>query len=75
MNYTWDAGLSFELDNIIESSKEEKESFAKLSKQNPELLPEIIKKAYQVWMSEPNIKLSKLKKKGMHQNFFNFKMK
>jgi pimeloyl-ACP methyl ester carboxylesterase len=62
MNYTWDAGLSFELDNIMESSQEEKESFAKLSKQDPELLPEIIKKAYQVWMSEPNIKLSKLKK-------------
>jgi len=62
MNYTWDAGLTFDLDNIMESSEEEKQNFAKLSKQDPELLPQIIKKAYQVWMSEPNIKLSKLKK-------------
>ena len=46
----------------MESSQEEKESFAKLSKQDPELLPQIINKAYQVWQSEPNIKLSKLKK-------------
>lgn len=62
MNYTWDAGLSFDLNNIAVSSDEEKKSFAKLSKQDPEVLPQIIKKAYQVWMSEPNIKLAKLRK-------------
>jgi pimeloyl-ACP methyl ester carboxylesterase len=61
MNYTWDAGLSFDLDNIS-VSEEEKLNFAKLSKQDPQLLPEIIHKAFTVWKTEPNIKLSKLKK-------------
>jgi pimeloyl-ACP methyl ester carboxylesterase len=61
MNYTWDAGLSFDLDNISVSD-EEKLSFSKLSNQDPNLLPEIIGKAFMVWKSEPNIKLSKLMK-------------
>jgi pimeloyl-ACP methyl ester carboxylesterase len=61
MNYTWDAGLSFDLENIS-VSEEDKQNFAKLSNQDPNLLPRIISRAYKVWQSEPNIKLSKLKK-------------
>jgi pimeloyl-ACP methyl ester carboxylesterase len=61
MNYTWDAGLSFDLENIS-VSEEDKQNFAKLSNQDPNLLPQIISRAYKVWQSEPNIKLSKLKK-------------
>jgi pimeloyl-ACP methyl ester carboxylesterase len=61
MNYTWNAGLSFDL-NTVEASKEEIANFVKMTGQDPKLLLEIKRKAFSVWASEPKLKLSKLKK-------------
>ena len=61
MNYTYDAGLSFDL-NTVEASEEEIANFVKMTKQDPKLLLEIKQKAFKVWASEPKLKLAKLKK-------------
>ncbi len=60
-NYTYDAGLSFDLDNV-EVSVEEAAQFVRMSEQDPKLLLEIKKKAFKVWRTEPKIRLSQLKK-------------
>ena len=61
MNYTYDAGLSFDL-NSVEASEEEIANFVKMTKQDPKLLLEIKQKAFKVWATEPKLKLAKLKK-------------
>ena len=61
MNYTYDAGLSFDL-NTVEASEEESANFVKMTGQDPKLLLEIKRKAFKVWESEPKLKLSNLKK-------------
>ena len=61
MNYTYKGGISFDLNNVSVSD-EEKASFAKMSKQDPELLITIIRKAFKVWSSEPKLKLRDLAK-------------
>jgi pimeloyl-ACP methyl ester carboxylesterase len=61
MNYTYKSGISFDLNNVS-ASDEEKIEFAKLSKQDPELLLTIIRKAFKVWATEPKLKLRDLKK-------------
>jgi pimeloyl-ACP methyl ester carboxylesterase len=61
MNYTWDAGLSFDL-NTVEASEEENANFTKMTGQDPKLLLEIKRKAFKVWETEPKLKLSNLKK-------------
>ena len=61
MNYTYKGGISFDLNNVS-ASDEEKASFAKMSKQDPELLITIIRKAFKVWSSEPKLKLKDLAK-------------
>ena len=61
MNYTYKGGISFDLNNVSVSD-EEKASFAKMSKQDPELLITIIQKAFKVWSSEPKLKLKDLAK-------------
>ena len=61
MNYTYKGGISFDLNNVSVSD-EEKASFAKMSKQDPELLISIIRKAFKVWSSEPKLKLKDLAK-------------
>ena len=61
MNYTHKAGISFD-PKSVSPSDEEKQNFAKLSKQDPELLKPIIQKALQVWGTEPKLKLKDLKK-------------
>jgi pimeloyl-ACP methyl ester carboxylesterase len=59
MNYTYKGGISFDLNNVSVSD-EEKASFAKMSKQDPELLITIIRKAFKVWSTEPKLKLKDL---------------
>lgn len=61
MNYTFDAGLSFDLEKV-EASVEESANFVKMTGQDPKLLLEIKRKAFKVWASEPKIKLAQLKK-------------
>ena len=61
MNYTYDAGLSFDL-NTVEASEEESANFVKMTGQDSKLLLEIKRKAFKVWESEPKLKLSNLKK-------------
>jgi pimeloyl-ACP methyl ester carboxylesterase len=61
MNYTYKGGISFDLNNVSVSD-EEKIDFAKMSKQDPELLITIIRKAFKVWSSEPKLKLKDLAK-------------
>jgi pimeloyl-ACP methyl ester carboxylesterase len=61
MNYTYKGGISFDL-NDVSVSDEEKISFAKMSKQDPELLITIIRKAFKVWSSEPKLKIKDLAK-------------
>ena len=61
MNYTYDAGLSFDL-NTVEASEEESANFVKMTGQDPKLLLEIKRKAFKVWESEPKLKLSNLAK-------------
>jgi pimeloyl-ACP methyl ester carboxylesterase len=61
MNYTYKGGISFDLNNVSVSD-EEKINFAKMSKQDPELLITIIRKAFKVWSSEPKLKLKDLAK-------------
>jgi pimeloyl-ACP methyl ester carboxylesterase len=61
MNYTYDAGLSFDL-NTVEASEEESANFVKMTGQDPKLLLEIKRKAFSVWASEPKLKLAKLMK-------------
>ena len=54
MNYTYDAGLSFDL-NTVEASEEEIANFVKMTGQDPKLLLEIKRKAFSVWASEPKL--------------------
>ena len=61
MNYTWDAGLTFDI-NTVEASEEESANFVKMTGQDPKLLLEIKRKAFKVWESEPKLKLSNLAK-------------
>ena len=61
MNYTWNAGLTFDL-NTVEASEEEITNFVKMTGQDPKLLLEIKRKAFKVWESEPKLKLSNLAK-------------
>ena len=61
MNYTHKAGISFD-PKTVAPSEEEKQNFAKLSKQDPELLRSIIIKAFKVWSTEPKLKLKDLKR-------------
>ena len=60
-NYTYDAGLSFNLDKV-EVSAEEAAQFVRMSEQDPKLLLEIKRKAFKVWQTEPKIRLSQLKR-------------
>ena len=60
-NYTYDAGLSFDL-NTVEASEEEFVNFEKMTGQDRQLLLEIKAKAFKVWRTEPKLKLSQLKK-------------
>jgi len=60
-NYTYDAGLSFNLDQV-DASEEEYANFVKMTGQDPALLLEIKAKAFKVWRTEPKLKLSQLKK-------------
>ena len=60
-NYTWDAGLS--LDPTIIISEENKQEFAERSPDalnSPELLEVIIRKAHEIWATEPNITVEEL---------------
>lgn len=61
MNYTYDAELSFDLNNV-EVSDEEIAIFKKMTGQEPKLLLEIKKKAFKVWATEPKLRLANLKK-------------
>lgn len=61
MNYTYDAELSFDLNNV-EVSDEEIATFKKMTGQEPKLLLEIKKKAFKVWATEPKLRLANLKK-------------
>jgi alpha-beta hydrolase superfamily lysophospholipase len=60
-NYTYNAGLSFDLNNV-EASAEEFAEFKKMTKQDPKLLLEIKAKAFKVWQTEPKLRVSQLKK-------------
>jgi len=60
-NYTYDAGLSFDLSNV-DASEEEYANFEKMTGQDRKLLLEIKAKAFKVWQTEPKLKLSQLKK-------------
>lgn len=61
INYTYKGGISFDLNNVSVSD-EEKSNFAKMSKQDPELLITIVRKAFKVWATEPKLKLKDLRK-------------
>jgi len=61
MNYTYKGGISFDLNNVSVSD-EEKANFVKNSKQDPELLITIVRKAFKVWATEPKLKLKDLKR-------------
>ena len=61
MNYTYDAELSFDLNNV-EVSDEEIAIFKKMTGQEPKLLLEIKKKAFKVWATEPKLRLANLKR-------------
>lgn len=55
-NYTWDCGLDLSRDQeILEISEERREKFAAQSPDSPEWLEKIIRKAHEVWATEPNI--------------------
>ena len=56
-NYTYNAGLSFDLNNV-EASAEEFAEFKKMTKQDPKLLLEIKAKAFKVWQTEPKLRVS-----------------
>lgn len=58
-NYHHDCGVEHDETNI-EINDEEKEKFARRSGQDPALLETIVRKAYQVWMSEPKLTLEDL---------------
>ncbi len=58
-NYHFDCGLSFDL-NTIEVSDEDKATFAERSGQNPELLIEVVRKAFSVWATEPTMTLAEI---------------
>jgi len=57
-NYTWDAGLT--LDGEVVITDENREEFAQRSPDSPELLEVIIRKAHEVWATEPNMTLEEL---------------
>ena len=58
-NYHHDCGAEHDV-LTIEVKEEEKRLFAERSGQDPELLETIVRKAYEVWMSEPNLSLKDL---------------
>jgi pimeloyl-ACP methyl ester carboxylesterase len=60
-NYTYNAGLSFDLDKV-EATKEEFAQFKRMTGQEEQLLLEIKAKAFKVWRTEPKLRLSQLKK-------------
>ena len=60
-NYNHDSGLSFNL-STVQVPEEDKALFAERSGQNPELLVDIVTKAFQVWATEPNMTLEQLSK-------------
>jgi len=57
-NYTWDAGLTLGGEVII--TDENRAEFAERSPDAPEVLDQIIYKAYEVWATEPNMTLVEL---------------
>jgi len=57
-NYTWDAELT--LDNEIVITDENRAEFAERSPDSPEALEEIVRKAHEVWASEPNMTVDEL---------------
>lgn len=58
-NYHHDCGVTHDA-ATIEITDEDKEKFLRRSGQDPTLLEEIVRKAYQVWMSEPTLTLEDL---------------
>lgn len=60
-NYHHDCGATHD-PSTIEVKEEEKALFAQRSGQDPELLETIVRKAYEVWASEPNLTLDDLAK-------------
>ncbi len=52
-NYTWDAELT--LDGEIVITDENRAEFAERSPDNPDDLEKIIRKAHEVWATEPNM--------------------
>jgi pimeloyl-ACP methyl ester carboxylesterase len=58
-NYHHDCGASHD-PSMIDIKEEDIAKFVTRSGQEPELLEEIVRKAYQVWMSEPNLSLKEL---------------
>jgi len=60
-NYNHDSGLSFNL-STVQVPDEDKALFAERSGQDPELLVDIVTKAFQVWATEPNMTLEQLSK-------------
>jgi len=60
-NYSWDCGLTLILDEgAIEINEEKRAKFLERSPDGPEWQEKIIRKAHQVWASEPNISLTEL---------------
>ena len=57
-NYTWDAELTLGGEVII--TDENRAEFAERSPDAPEVLDQIIHKAYEVWATEPNMTLEEL---------------
>lgn len=60
-NYHFDCGAIHDV-LTINISDEDRAKFASRSGQDPKLLEEIVRKAYQVWMSEPTLTLADLAK-------------
>ncbi len=60
-NYHHDCGITHDPETIS-ISDEDKEKFFKRSGQHPDLLEQIVRKAYQVWMNEPTLTLEDLSK-------------
>ena len=57
-NFSWDAGMSF--GGEITISEENRAEFAERSPDQPEMLDLIIKRAYEVWATEPNMTTEEL---------------
>ena len=61
-NFHWDVGLPFEAEPVIELTEEDRARWAERSPDPAHMQEVIIRKAYEVWKSEPNMSTSDLAK-------------